>query len=92
MGVVESIGFRRIATGVIIGGIFMGVHVFADTPQPSVPTQRQMIEQIIACVRKRVATSTVSYRDAIRACKDAARDEADTPAKVAADTRHRGGD
>ncbi len=44
---------------------------------------------MIDCVKKRVANRTVSYRDAIRACKDATNREEEDPAKsfIASDAR-----
>ena len=81
-----------IATGVVTGGVTCidSLARAADDPtQRSLSSKRQAVEQMIDCVKKRVATRTVSYRDAIRACKDAANKEDDDAAKsfIASDAR-----
>ena len=91
MGVSRSIGIRCIATGVVIGGVtcINSLALAADPTQRSFAGKRQAVEQMIDCVKKRVATRTVSYRDAIRACKDAANkvDEDAAKSLIASDAR-----
>lgn len=91
MGVSRSIGIRCIATGVFIGGVtcIISLALAADPTQGSFASKRQAVEQMIDCVKRRVATRTVSYRDAIRACKDAANKEDEDAAKslIASDAR-----
>ena len=91
MGVSRGIGIRCIATGVIIGAVtcIISLALAADPTQRSFAGKRQAAEQMIDCVKKRVATRTVSYRDAIRACKDAANkeDEDAANALIASDAR-----
>jgi hypothetical protein len=53
----------------------MNTLALGDPTQQSLAGKRQALEQMIDCVKKRVATRTVSYRDAIRACRDAANKE-----------------
>jgi hypothetical protein len=90
MGVSRGIGIECIATGVIIGGVcIISLALAADPTQRSFAGKRQAVEQMIDCVKKRVATRTVSYRDAIRACKDAANkdDEGAANSLIASDAR-----
>jgi hypothetical protein len=91
MGMSRSIGIRCIATGVAIGGItcVFSLALAADPTQGSFASKRQAVEQMIDCVKKRVATRTVSYRDAIRACKDSANKEDEDASKslIASDAR-----
>jgi hypothetical protein len=88
MGVSRSRGIRCIATGVVIGGVAC-ISSLALAADPSFSSKRQAVEQMIDCVKKRVATKTVSYRDAIHACKDATNKEDEDPAKslIASDAR-----
>ena len=73
MGVSPSIGIKCIATGAVIGGVtcMISLALAADPSQGSIAGKRQAVEQMIDCVKKRVASRSVSYREAIRACKDA---------------------
>jgi hypothetical protein len=91
MGVSRSMGIGCIAAGVVIGGVtcIISLALAADPTQGSFAGKRQAVEQMIDCVKKRVATRTVSYRDAIRACKDAANkvDEDAAKSLMASDAR-----
>jgi hypothetical protein len=65
---------NQLLTGIAIGGtIFAGAHSLADEVQSTI-TRQQMIVQILDCVKKRVATRTVSYHEAVKTCKDEVRD------------------
>ncbi|MGC2031818.1 MAG: hypothetical protein WA642_17495 [Steroidobacteraceae bacterium] len=89
MGVPRGIGMRCIATGVVIGGVtcIISLALAADPTQRSFAGKRQTVEQMIDCVKKRVATRTVSYRDAIRACRDAANNDDAANSLMASDAR-----
>jgi|SRR5580700_10282851 hypothetical protein len=91
MGVSRGVGIKCFATGVVIGGVtcLIALALAADPTQRSLSSKRQAVEQMIDCVKKRVATKTVSYRDAIRVCKDAANkeDEDAANALIASDAR-----
>ena len=91
MGVSRRIGIRCIATGVVIGGVtsIISLALAADPTQRSLAGKRQAVEQMIDCVKKRVATRSVSYREAIRACKDAPNKEDEDAANslIASDAR-----
>jgi hypothetical protein len=66
---------NQVLTGIAIGGtIFIGAHSLADETRQSTIARQQMVVQILDCVKKRVATRTVSYHEAIKACKDEVRD------------------
>jgi hypothetical protein len=58
----------------------------ADTGQPAL-SRRQMLTQIIGCMKKRMSASrTISYNEAAKACKEQPR-QSDSPGPlVAADT------
>ncbi len=56
-----------------------------DTGQPAL-TRRQMLTQIVGCMKKRMSASrTISYNQAARACKDELKQNDGSPL-VAADT------
>jgi hypothetical protein len=73
MGVSRKIGMKRVAMGFAVGGmIFLDMQAFALDPVRQSPTsKRQMIKQMIDCVKKRVSNRTVSYDAAIHSCKEA---------------------
>lgn len=91
MGVSRNIGTTCLATGIVIVGAtcIHSLALAANPAQRSFASRRQAVEQMIDCVKKRVATRTVSYRDAIRACKDAANqgDEGAAKSLIASDVR-----
>jgi len=91
MGASRRIGIGCIATGVVIGGVtcLISLALAADPTQRSFAGKRQAVEQMIDCVKKRVATRSVSYREAIRACKDALNKEDEDAANslIASDAR-----
>lgn len=82
---------RMVTVVAMTGLLLMAVQAFAvDTGQPAL-TRRQMLTQIIGCMKKRMSASrTISYNQAARACKDELKQgdsssgplvAADTPAK-----------
>jgi hypothetical protein len=71
---------NQVLTGIAIGGtLFVGANSLADDSGQSQITRQQMAVQILDCVKKRVATRTVSYHEAIKACKEQVRDPGATP-------------
>jgi hypothetical protein len=57
-----------------------------DTGQPAL-TRRQMLTQVIGCMKKRMSASrTISYIEAAKACKEQLRPSESAAALVAADT------
>jgi hypothetical protein len=79
MGVSRNIGMKRGAMRFVVGGvIFVSMQAFAADPinQPPI-SKREVIKQMIDCVKKRVSNRTVSYDAAIRSCKDAVNKQAE---------------
>jgi hypothetical protein len=67
---------NQVLTGIAIGGtLFVGAQSLADDSGQAKITSQQMIVQILDCVKKRVATRTVSYHEAVKTCKDQVRDQ-----------------
>jgi hypothetical protein len=64
---------KRVAMGFAAGGvILLSMQAFALDPVKQSPTsKRQMIKQMIDCVKKRVSNRTESYDAAIHSCRDA---------------------
>jgi hypothetical protein len=72
---------NRILASIAMGGpIFVGAYALADDASPGKVSRQQAIVQIVDCVKKRVALRTVSYSDAIKACKEEVRDQSGPPA------------
>jgi hypothetical protein len=75
------------ATGVIFAG---AQALAADSVRQSTMNKRQMIVQIVGCMKKRMAANkSSSYNEAMKACKDQINKEGDTLASgalVASDT------
>ena len=75
------------ATGVIFAG---AQALAADSVRQSTMSKRQMIVQIVGCMKKRMAANkSSSYNEAMKACKDQINKEGDTLASgplVASDT------
>jgi hypothetical protein len=71
-----------------MAGLLMmaGQAVAVDGGQPAL-TKRQMLTQVIGCMKKRMAASrTISYNDAAKVCKDQLKAESSSQPLVAADT------
>jgi hypothetical protein len=67
---------NRILAGIAMGGpMFVAAYALADDLEPGKLSRHQAIEQIVDCVKKRVALRTVSYGEAIKACKEEAKDQ-----------------
>jgi hypothetical protein len=75
------------ATGVIFAG---AQALAADSVRQSTMSKRQVIVQIVGCMKKRMAANkSSSYNEAMKACKDQINKEGDTLASgalVASDT------
>jgi hypothetical protein len=67
---------NRILMGIAMGGpMFVGAQALPDSGRDGV-SKHQTIVQIVDCVKKRVASRTVSYSEAIKACKEEAKGQA----------------
>jgi hypothetical protein len=63
---------NRILMGIAVGGpMFMSAYALADGEQAGAARHQTMV-QIIDCVKKRVASRTATYSEAIKACKEEA--------------------
>jgi hypothetical protein len=55
----------------VISAVIFGAQCRAgDVQEPSSETKRQRIVQLVHCVRQRVSDEGVSYRAAIKSCKE----------------------
>lgn len=74
---------NRVVTIIALSGvIFVGTRALAaDSVSQSTMSKRQMVAQIISCMKKRMsANKNSSYNEAMRACKDQIkRENADLP-------------
>jgi hypothetical protein len=71
---------NRILVGIAMGGpIFVGSHAHAEDAGPEKMSKHQTIVQVVDCVKKRVALRTVSYSEAIKACKEEVKDQSAPP-------------
>ena len=63
---------QRVAMGIAVGSlIFLSMQASADdSTTQSWVSKRQMLGEVIDCVKQRVSNRTVTYDAAIRACKD----------------------
>jgi hypothetical protein len=82
---------RVVPVLVLIGVIFVGTQAHAvDSTSQSTMSKRQMIVQMVGCMRKRMsANKSRSYNEAMKACKDQINKESDdlpSGALVASDT------
>jgi hypothetical protein len=74
------------------GAIFVGSQALAvDSVNQSTMSKRQMIAQIVGCMKKRMsANKDSSYKEAMKACKEQVnkeRDNSPSAALVASDTQ-----
>jgi hypothetical protein len=83
---------KHVVTAIALTGlIFVGMQALAvdSTSQPAM-SKRQMIAQVVGCMRKRMsANKSSSYNDAMKACKDQIHKQSDNLASgalVASDT------
>jgi hypothetical protein len=63
---------RVLAVVAMAGAVFWGAQALADDSirQPTM-SKRQMIVQIVGCMKKRMSTNrAISYNEAAKACKD----------------------
>jgi hypothetical protein len=75
----------------ITGAMFVGAQALAvDSGSQSSMIKRQLIAQTVGCMRKQMSTNnTISYNEAMRACKDQIAKQSDNSASrtlVASDT------
>jgi hypothetical protein len=83
---------KHVVTAIALTGvIFVGTQALAvDSTSPPTMSKRQMIAQIVGCMRKRMAANkNSSYNDAMKACKDQINKQSDNLASgalVASDT------
>jgi hypothetical protein len=73
LGTMRRVPVNRIRTVIAMTGvIFVGAQAFAhDFINPPTMSKRQMIVQIVGCMKKRMsANKTISYNEAATACKD----------------------
>jgi hypothetical protein len=72
---------NRVVTVIALSGvIFLDSQALAvDDPSQSKMSKRQMIAQVISCMKKRMsADRSTSYNEAMKACKDQVNRENDT--------------
>ncbi len=72
---------RVLAVITMIGAVFWGAQVLAvDSIRQPTMSKRQMIVQIVWCMKKRMSTNkTISYNEAAKACKDQINKQNDNP-------------
>lgn len=63
---------RVLAVIAMTGAVFWGAQALAvDSIRQPTMSKRQMIVQIVGCMKKRMSTNkTISYNEAAKACKD----------------------
>jgi hypothetical protein len=79
---------NRMVRVIAMGGLLLvaAQAVAVDTGQPAL-TKRQMVTQVIGCMKKRMSASrTISYNEAARVCKDQLKQSDSAGPLVAADT------
>jgi hypothetical protein len=72
---------NRVVTVIALSGVIcLGPRAFAvDSISPSTMSKRQMLTQIVDCMKKRMsANKNSSYNEAMKACKDQIKKETDT--------------
>jgi hypothetical protein len=83
---------NRVATAIALTGVMFAraPALAGDTTSPPTMSKRQMIVQIVGCMKKRMAANrSSSYNEAMKACKDQINKEGDSltsGALVASDT------
>jgi hypothetical protein len=83
---------NRVVTVIALGGVIcVGTRALAvDSISQSTVSKRQMLAQIVGCMKKRMAADkNSSYNEALKACKDQIKRETDDSppgALVASDT------
>ena len=63
---------NHVLTAIATTGLLIGAQALAvdSTGQPSI-SKRQLIAQMVGCMRKQMsANNTISYNEAMKACKD----------------------
>jgi hypothetical protein len=79
---------NRGVTAIAMAGLLLvaAQAVAIDGGQPAL-TKRQMLTQVIGCMKKRMAASrTISYNDAAKVCKEQLKQSDNSSRLVAADT------
>ena len=82
---------NHVLTAIAMTGLLIGAQALADsTGQPTI-SKRQLIAQLLGCMRKQMsANNTISYNEAMKACKDQISKQTDNSASrtlVASDTQ-----
>jgi hypothetical protein len=61
----------RLAAAIAVAAALASTHVSANDWKGEVATKRQMVNQVVDCMRKRMSNDRkVSYNEAARTCKD----------------------
>lgn len=82
---------NHVLTAIAMTGLLIGAQALAadSTAQPTM-SKRQLIAQLVGCMRKQMsANNTISYNEAMKACKDQISKQTDQSASrtlVASDT------
>jgi hypothetical protein len=82
---------NHVLTAIAMTGLLIGAQALAvdSTDQPTM-SKRQLIAQMVGCMRKQMsANNTISYNEAMKACKDQISKQTDNSASrtlVASDT------
>ena len=83
---------NHVLTAIAMTGLLISAQALAvdSTGQPSI-SKRQLIAQMVGCMRKQMsANNTISYNEAMKACKDQISKQTDNSASrtlVASDTQ-----
>jgi hypothetical protein len=83
---------NHVLTAIAMTGLLIGAQALAvdSTGQPTM-SKRQLIAQMVGCMRKQMsANNTISYNEAMKACKDQISKQTDNSASrtlVASDTQ-----
>jgi hypothetical protein len=83
---------NHVFTAIAMTGLLIGAQALAvdSTGQPTM-SKRQLIAQMVGCMRKQMsANNTISYNEAMKACKDQISKQTDNSASrtlVASDTQ-----
>jgi hypothetical protein len=73
---------NRVMTVVVLTGmLLLGTRAIADDAVPSKMSKRQIVAQVVNCMKMRMsADRSISYYEAMKACKDQVNRQNDTPA------------
>jgi hypothetical protein len=73
---------NRVLTAIAMTGLLVGARALAvDSIGQSTMSKRQLIAQMVGCMRKQMsANNTISYNEAMKACKDQISKQSDNSA------------